>query len=79
MCYSHWFRLWVELRAVAMDWDDWSPDGLFRYSVVVRSTVQMNLFLDSITPGGERRWTAEKRDWAVQWLSDPNGKAVPHV
>jgi hypothetical protein len=66
------------MRAIAMDWDDWSQDGLYSYSVVVRSTVQMSLLLESNTPDG-RRWTAEKRDWAVQWLSDPTGKAVPHV
>ena len=79
MDYANWFALWVDLSAMARNWNDWSEDGLFRYFIVVRSAVQMNLFLESNFPGGGRRWTTEKRIWAVRWLSDPDGKAVPHV
>ena len=74
-----WFTMWVELSTMAREWQDWSEDGLFRYSVVVRSAVQMSLFCERHCPGGMRRWPEDKLVWAVQWLSNPAGKAVSHV
>lgn len=82
-----WFISVGEMAAVLRSWSDWSPDGLLRYWQVVRATMILDLLLSKAFcfnvrrngRRGNRRYADDFVDWAVNWLSGRDGKAVPHV
>lgn len=80
MDVKNWFRLVVDLNDDIKEWDDWSEDGLRRLATAVRASVTLNLLTcRHFQYKGFRRHSDEFIQWAILWLADPAGKAVPHV
>lgn len=76
----HWFRLVVDFNDDLSDWNDWSEDGLRRYWTAVRASILLGLLVSFHHPF--RPASRHKKGficWAILWLSNPEGKAVPHV
>ena len=80
MDMSMWFRLVIDMADEVQEWNDWSEDGLRRFGTAVKGAVLANLMTTQYFPYSEfRRHSDQFILWAVRWLSDPAGRAVPHV
>jgi hypothetical protein len=80
MDMRNWFRLVVDMAGEIEEWNDWTSDGLRRYWTVVRAEVCLDLLTTHHFPyRGLGRYSEEFIRWAISWLADPAGKAVPHV
>lgn len=80
MDMSNWFCLVIDMAGEIEELNDWTEDGLRRYWTAVRAAVCLDLLTTRCFPyKGFQRHSEDFVRWAVLWLSDPNGKAVPHV